>query len=137
MAKNGYEYRSKEEINGWPLVHINLGNNSLTGRPKVARGVVAIGNVAYGVVSIGVAAFGIVTIAVFGLGLVSIASLAVGIIALGAVSLGYEYALGAIVQSANSAIGVIRLEIPLVVWVALFTVSIALIILGQRKVRVG
>ena len=26
-----FEYRSKEEINGWPLIHINLGTHPETG----------------------------------------------------------------------------------------------------------
>jgi len=130
-----FEYRTKEEINGWPLVHINIGTNPETGRYQVAKGVVAIGNIAYGVVSIGVAAFGIVTLAAFGLGLVSLASFAVGIIAVGAVSLGYEYALGVVVQSARSAIGVVGLEFPLVVWSFILAGLIALVIWGQEKVR--
>lgn len=132
-----FEYRSKEEINGWPLIHINIGTNPETGRPLTARGVIAIGNIAYGVVSIGVAAFGIITMAVFGLGVVSMASLAVGILAFGAVALGYEYAIGAVVQSAKSAIGVIDLEIHLAGWAVLLAVSIALVILAQRKVKAG
>ena len=37
------EFRSKEEIGGWPLIHINIGTNPETGRPLVAKGVVAIG----------------------------------------------------------------------------------------------
>ena len=28
-----FEYRSKEEINGWPLIHINMGTNPETGQP--------------------------------------------------------------------------------------------------------
>lgn len=106
---SGFEYRSKEEINGWPLIHINIGANPETGRTRVAKGVVAIGNTAYGVVSIGGAAFGVVTLGGFGLGIVSLAGFAAGIIALGPVALGYEYALGAVVLSAKTAIGVIDL----------------------------
>ena len=67
-----FEYRSKEEINGLPLIHINIGNYPETGRPKVAKGVVAIGSIAYGFVSIGAIGFGQVTLAAFGLGLVSL-----------------------------------------------------------------
>ena len=85
-----FEYRSKEEINGWPLIHINLGTHPETGRPLVAKGVVAIGNIAIGIVSIGAAAFGVVTLAEFGLGIVSLAGIAIGIVALGAIALGYE-----------------------------------------------
>ena len=104
-----FEYRSKEEINGWPLIHINVGTHPETGRSRVAKGVVAIGNTAYGIVSIGGAAFGVVTLAGFGFGIVSLAGFSIGIIALGPVAIGYEYALGAVVLSAKAAIGVIDL----------------------------
>ena len=131
-----FEYRSKEEVNGWPLIHINLGTNPETGRPLVAKGVVAIGNIAFGVVSIGAAAFGIVTLAVFGLGIVSLASLAVGIISLGAVALGYEIALGAVVLSANFAKGVIGLDLNFALWSLIFLASIAAVFWGLAKIKV-
>jgi hypothetical protein len=102
-----FEYRSKEEINGWPLIHINIGTNPETGRALVAKGVVAIGNIAFGVVSIGAVAFGIVALAGFGLGIISLAAVAIGIIALGPVAVGYAFALGAVVLSTKVAIGVI------------------------------
>ena len=133
----GYEFRSKEEINGWPLIHINLGLNPETGRPRVAKGVVAIGNIAFGVVSIGAAAFGAVTLAAFGLGVVSLASFAIGIVALGAVALGYEYAFGAVVQSAQIAIGVIGLDFNPVVWLLIIAALIAVVIWVFGKVKVG
>ena len=129
------EFRSKEEINGWPLIHINFGTNPETGRPLVAKGVVAIGNIAFGVVSIGAAAFGVVTLAGFGLGVVSLAGIAIGIVALGAVALGYEFALGAVVQSAKFAIGAIGLDFHFVVWSLIFSASIALVIWSLRKVK--
>ena len=130
-----FEYRSKEEINGWPLIHINLGTHPETGRPLVAKGVVAIGNIAFGVVSIGGVAFGVVTLAGFGLGVVSLAGMAIGIVALGAVALGYEFALGAVVQSANIAVGAIRLDFHFVVWSLIIAASIALVIWGLGKVK--
>jgi len=130
-----FEFRSKEEINGWPLIHINIGTNPETGRPLVAKGVVAIGNIAFGVVSIGAAAFGVVTLAGFGLGVVSLAGLAIGIVALGAVALGYEFALGAVVLSAKFAIGAIGLDFHFVVWSLIFAASIALVIWGLGKVK--
>ena len=132
-----FEYRSKEEINGWPLIHINFGSNPETGRPQVAKGVVAIGNIAFGVVSIGVAAFGVVTLAAFGLGVISLASIAIGIVALGAVALGYEIALGAVVLSAKIAIGAIGLDFQIVVWSLIFAASIALVIWRLGKVKAG
>ncbi len=130
-----FEYRSKEEINGWPLIHINLGKNPETGRPLVAKGVVAIGNIALGVVSIGGAAFGVVTLAGFGLGVVSLGGIAIGIVALGAVALGYEFALGAVVLSAKYAIGAISLDFHFVVWSLICAASFALVIWGLGKVK--
>ena len=132
-----FEYRSKEEINGWPLIHINLGTHPETGRPLVAKGVVAIGNIAFGVVSIGAAAFGVVTLAAFGLGVVSLAGMAIGIVALGAVALGYEFALGAAVLSAKFAMGAIDLEFHFVVWSSIFAASIATVIWRWRKFKAG
>ncbi len=131
----GFEFRSKEEIGGWPLIHINFGTNPETGLPLAAKGVVAIGNIAYGVVSIGGAAFGIVTLAGFGLGVVSLAGLAIGIIALGGVALGYEYALGAVVQSAKFASGAISLDFHFVAWAAIFVATIAAVIWRLGKVK--
>jgi len=123
-----FEYRSKEDINGWPLIHINIGTNPETGQPLVAKGVVAIGNVAFGIVSIGAAAFGVVTLAGFGLGIVSIASLAIGIIALGAVALGYEVAVGAAVHSAKFTFGVVDINLNFVLWSLIIVASIAVVI---------
>ena len=101
----------------------------------VANGVVAIGNIAFGIVSIGGAAFGLVTLAGFGLGLVSLGGLAIGLIALGAVALGYDFALGAAVLSAKSAIGVIGIDFHFIAWSLIFAVSIAMVIWGLEKVR--
>ena len=130
-----FEYRSKEDINGWPLIHINLGTHPETGRPLVAKGVVAIGNIAIGIVSIGAVAFGVVTLAGFGLGIVSLAGIAIGIVALGAIALGYEVALGAIALSSRFAHGVIALDVPFVEWSLIFAAFVALVIWALRKVR--
>jgi len=130
-----FEYRSKQEINGLPLIHINVGTHPETGRPQVAKGVIAIGNIAFGVVSIGVAAFGVVTLGAFGLGIVSLASLAIGIVALGALALGYEHALGVAVFSPKVANGIIPLDLQFVVWSLIFAASIVLVIWGLGKVK--
>ena len=135
--RKDFEYRSKEEINGLPLIHINIGTDPDTGRPRVAKGVVAIGNIAFGVVSIGAAAFGVVTLAAFGLGVVSLAGVAIGIVALGAVALGYEFALGAAVLSAKFAMGTIALEFHFVVWSSIVTASIATVIWRWKKFKAG
>ncbi len=130
-----YEYRSREEINDWPLIHINLGTHPETGRARVAKGFVAIGNIAYGIVSIGAVAFGIVTLAGFGLGIVSLAGIAIGIAALGAIALGYEVALGAIVGSSEFALGVITIDGHFFEWSLISVAFIVLVIWGLRKIR--
>jgi len=102
----GYEYRSQIELFGLPLVHIVLGHNinPLTGRPRIAKGIIAVGNVAIGVVAIGGLALGGICIgglsiglAVFGgaaIGLLlAVGGMAVGLVAVGGGAFGY-YALG-------------------------------------------
>jgi hypothetical protein len=130
-----FKYRSKEEINGWPLIHINLGTHPETGQPLVAKGVVAIGNIAFGIVSIGAVAFGVVTLAGIGLGIVSLAGIAFGITALGAIALGYEVSLGAVVLASKFAHGVIVLDVHFGVWSLTFAAFIALIVLVLRKIK--
>lgn len=102
----GFEYRSRAEIAGWPLVHVCLGADAVTLRPKVARGVIAIGNIAVGGVaiaglSVGLVSFGGLAIGVLaalggaalGTG-VSLGGLAVGSLAFGGGALGLHYAIG-------------------------------------------
>src|SRR6478752_775239 len=55
----GVEYRSPVTIGSWPLVHICLGIDPVTFRPKVAKGILAIGNIAVGVVAFGGVACGL------------------------------------------------------------------------------
>jgi len=45
----GYEYRSKSELFGWPLVHIAQGLDPETGLPRVTKGIIAFGSIAIGV----------------------------------------------------------------------------------------
>ncbi len=49
----GYEYRSQMELFGWPLVHVAQGFNPDTGRPRVAKGIIAVGNLAIGLFALG------------------------------------------------------------------------------------
>ncbi len=60
----GYEYKSKAQIMGWPLVHITLGRNIKTGKLYCSKGIIAIGQFAMGLITI--AQFGIGYL--FGLG---------------------------------------------------------------------
>src|SRR5437879_4033765 len=60
----GFEYRSRTSLGGWPLIHICLGVDPATMRPRVAKGIVAIGNVAVGGVAIAGLAWGLMTVGV-------------------------------------------------------------------------
>jgi hypothetical protein len=104
----GYEYRSSLAIGGWPLVHVAAGFDPVTMRPRVARGVIAIGNLAVGVVAIaglscGLVAVGGLSIGILlalggvalGLGL-SAGGLAVGSIAVGGMAVGLAHAIGGV-----------------------------------------
>jgi hypothetical protein len=102
----GYEYRSSTTIGGWPLIHVCAGIDPVTMRPRIARGVVAIGSVAVGVLAIGGLACGLFTLGGASIGLllavggaalgpgVSVGGLAVGSIAIGGAAVGFAYALG-------------------------------------------
>lgn len=103
-----YEYTSSLTIGGWPLIHVCAGLDPMTMRPRIARGVVAIGNVAVGVLAIGGLACGVFTLgggsiglllavggAALGLGL-SVGGFAMGSIAIGGAAVGFMYAIGGV-----------------------------------------
>jgi hypothetical protein len=100
-----FEYRSKGNLLGLPWFHVAVGINPLTGLPRLARGVIAIGNFAVGVVAIGGIAAGGFVISGIGFGLGVIAGIAIGWAALGGIALGAAFALGGLALSFGSAIG--------------------------------
>jgi hypothetical protein len=102
----GFEYRSSASVAGWPLVHICLGVDMVTMRPRVAKGVIAIGNIAVGGVAIAGVACGLVTVGGLSLGLLfalgglavgvglSVGGVAIGSVAIGGAAIGFAYAMG-------------------------------------------
>lgn len=85
----GREYRSKAEILGWPLLHIAFGIDAKTGKRKVAKGVIAIGDTAIGGLAIGGSALGLVACGGLSLGLISLGGLSIGLLlAIGGCALG-------------------------------------------------
>jgi hypothetical protein len=75
----GFEYRSKFNVLGMPLVHVSFKYRP-NRMPVVARGIIAIGQFACGIVSIGQ----------FGLGIVSISQFAVGLYVLAQIGAAYS-----------------------------------------------
>lgn len=91
----GYEYRSKTEVFGWPLVHVCHGIDPRTGRQRVAKGVIAIGGVAVGGFAFGGVAFGVFTFGGASVGLMSFGGAAVGLlVAIGGAAVGLGLSFG-------------------------------------------
>lgn len=102
----GFEYRSRASVGSWPVIHVCMGVDPATMRPRVANGIIAIGNIAVGGVAIAGVGCGLVTVAGASVGLifalggaalgfgVSIGGLAVGSLALGGAAIGFYYAIG-------------------------------------------
>jgi hypothetical protein len=102
----GYEYRSSTTIGGWPLIHVCAGLDAVTMRPKIAKGVVAIGNIAVGALAIGGAACGLFSVGGASIGLLlavggaalgtglSVGGFAIGSIAIGGAAVGFFFAIG-------------------------------------------
>ncbi|WP_309399641.1 serine/threonine-protein kinase [Cerasicoccus maritimus] len=85
---NNLNYRSRASLFGVPLIHVATGVDELTGRKRVARGIVAVGDIAQGVfamggLAMGVFAFGGLSIGVVGYGGLVLALLGIGGIAFG------------------------------------------------------
>lgn len=104
----GFEYKSAAAIGDWPIVHVCLGVDPATMRPRVARGALAVGNIAVGGIAVGGLALGVFTLGGLSVGMagalgglalglgVSFGGLAVGSIAVGGVAIGFMHAIGAV-----------------------------------------
>jgi hypothetical protein len=101
----GFEYRSKTTLFGWPLVHVAQGFDPSTGRPRVARGIIAIGNLAIGAFAMGGMAVGGVAFGGVSLGLLAFGGVAAGLAAFGGVALALWLAVGGAALSLSYAIG--------------------------------
>ena len=85
----GYDYKSKWTLLGLPLLAMSKGFDPATGRKRVAKGWVAVGDVAVGLLAVGGAAFGGVCLGGVAVGVVSLGGLAVGLaFAMGGAAIG-------------------------------------------------
>ena len=88
---NFFEYKSKRNAFGMPLVHINVGWGL-----RRAKGVLAIGNISTGLLSIGLLAKGLLSIGLLSIGVVGIGALSLALLlAIGSISVGV-FSIGAI-----------------------------------------
>ena len=106
-----YEYKSKRTLFGLPLVHINSGPGL-----RVAKGIIAVGNISIGVLSVGGLALGLfsfgglclgllLVLAGVGVGTAAFGGIAVGVLAVGGFSLGW-FTIGGITWGVYSVGGV-------------------------------
>jgi len=105
ISRDPNEYRSETELFGLPLVHIARGIDPRTGFFRVAKGIIAIGDVAVGFLALGGIAIGGIAIGGLGLGLLAIGGLALGAITIGGFSAGLLFAFGGVAFSLQVAIG--------------------------------
>lgn len=102
----GTEYRSKTSIFGIPLVHVATGFDPETGRIRIAKGIIAVGNIAIGLIPIGGISIGGLCIGGMGFGVISLAGLSVGLLAaLGGFAVSLFLAAGGAAVSGYIAVG--------------------------------
>ncbi|MGE0755903.1 MAG: serine/threonine-protein kinase [Pirellulaceae bacterium] len=90
-----YEYRSRAEIFGIPLLHIAYGMDPVTHRRRVAKGVVAIGDIAIGWLAFGGVAAGVMAIGGCAFGLLTFGGCSIGLLlALGGAAVGFGFSAG-------------------------------------------
>jgi hypothetical protein len=105
-----YEFRSAKTVFGLPLVHIAHSRDPSGKRMRVARGVIAIGDIAIGGVAIGAFSFGGITIGGMNIGLIGFGGITLGLLtALGGVAFG-GFAVGG-VAFGLSAFGALPLSL--------------------------
>jgi predicted Ser/Thr protein kinase len=94
FQRQGFEYRSRATLFGLPLLHVATGSDPVTGRPRVARGILAIGGIAQGVVAFGGIAMGGLTFGGLSQGIVAFGGLAVGVVSIGGLAIALLLAFG-------------------------------------------
>ena len=90
----GIDYRSRATLFGWPLVHVATGLDPVTRRKRIARGIIAIGDIAQGVVAFGGLAMGGLAFGGLSLGLIAFGGCALGLVALGGLGVALAIAVG-------------------------------------------
>ncbi len=87
LSRRGFEYKSPRTLFGLPLLHVVAGFDPVTGKQRVARGIVAVGGRAHGWLAFGGVATGGVAIGGCAIGGLAIGGCAIGLVALGGCAL--------------------------------------------------
>lgn len=100
----GFEYKSKTELLGWPLLHISFKYRP-GGRPVPARGIVAIGQFAIGVLNISQFGVGVVSISQFTVSVFALAQFAIAWSLIAQIGLYVDKGYGQVVRSLVELLG--------------------------------
>jgi hypothetical protein len=100
----GFEYKSKTELLGWPLLHISFKYRP-GGRPVPARGIVAIGQFAIGVLNISQFGIGVVSISQFTVSVFALAQFAIAWSLIAQIGLYVDRGYGQVVRSLAQLLG--------------------------------
>jgi serine/threonine protein kinase len=114
----GRDYRTRQSLFGLPLVHVAWGIDPATGRPRTAKGIVAVGPAAIGVIAVGFSAWGLLPCGLvaggllpfgllFAVGFAAVGLVAAGGQAVGLCAVGFWHAVG-LVAAGPTAIGLER-----------------------------
>ncbi|QJE94955.1 serine/threonine-protein kinase [Luteolibacter luteus] len=101
----GVDYRSKREFMGLPLVHIASGMDLQTGKRRIARGWLAVGDTAIGGIAFGGVAVGGLAFGGLTLGIVGYGGCALGVIAFGGLGIGLLGAFAGLAIGGIAAVG--------------------------------
>ena len=102
----GRDYRTRQTLLGLPLVHVAWGIDPATGRPRVAKGIVAVGQSAFGVIAVGFSAWGLFPVGLVAVGFNPVGLFAVGFWAVGLASTGFQ-AIGLLTLAIWRAVGLV------------------------------
>jgi predicted Ser/Thr protein kinase len=93
----GFEYRSKTTWFGLPLVHVASGVDPSTGKRRIARGIIALGDRAKGVIALGGFATGVIAFGGLAVGVIPVGGFSFGLFGIGGFALGLIGAYGGLV----------------------------------------
>jgi hypothetical protein len=102
----GRNYRSRQTLLGLPLIHVVWGIDPATGRPRVAKGILAVGPVAIGVLPVGLSAWGLCPCGLVAGGFWATGLFAVGFWAVGLAAAGFQ-AVGLLALASWHTVGLV------------------------------
>jgi predicted Ser/Thr protein kinase len=140
----GRDYRTRQTLFGLPLMHVVWGIDPATGRPRVAKGILAVGPAAFGVIAVGFSAWGLFPcgliaggfwpVGLFAVGFAAVGLAAAGFQAVGLLALAFWSAVG-LVAVAPSPIGLERIVVDKGMVGVLFALAIVVAWLMDRLIR--